>query len=89
MNHTKFYYQFEDKDFTDALLSLKTDDRLLQTLQEAVRMYRFESVSLETALRHTRRNAEGTGSQNLNYKYHMRAIEKTRTSTRCVDMNAV
>jgi hypothetical protein len=63
---------------------LETDDRLLQTLQEAVRMYRFESVSLETALRHTRRNAEETGSQNLNYKYHMQAIEKTRTSARCV-----
>jgi hypothetical protein len=89
VNHTKFYYQLEDKDFTDALLSLETDDRLLQTLQEAVRMYRFKSVSLETALRHTRRNAEGSGSQNQNYKYRMQAIEKTRTSTRCVDMNAV
>jgi hypothetical protein len=89
VNHAKFYYQLEDKDFTDALLSLKTDDRLLQTLQEAIRMYRFEGIGLETALRHTRRNAEGTGSQNLNYQYHMQAIQKTSTSARCVNMNAV
>ena len=84
VKHAKFYYQLEDKEFTDALLSLRTDERLLQTLQEAVRMHRFENVPLETALRHTRCNAEGTGTQNLNYKYHMQAIGKTLAAARRV-----
>ena len=89
VNHPRFYYQLQDAGFTEALLALKTDDLLLQTLQETVRKYRAGSITLEEALRYTRCNAEGTGTQNLNYKYHMQAIEKTRTSTRCVDMNAV
>ncbi len=76
--HSKFYYQLEDKEFGDALLELKTDDRLLLTLQEAVRMFRTGRVSLHAALRHTRANAEGTGSQNLNYRYHMAALEQAR-----------
>jgi hypothetical protein len=88
VKHRRFYYQLEDQEFTDALLSLRTDDRLLQTLQEAVRMHRFENVPLETALRHTRRNAEGTGTQNLNYKYHMHAIEKTLAGGSLRGMNA-
>ena len=84
VKHRRFYYQLEDQEFTDALLSLRTDDRLLQTLQEAVRMYRFENIPLVTALRHTRRNAAGTGTQNLNHKYHMQLIEKTLAAARLV-----
>jgi hypothetical protein len=39
-------------------------------------MYRGGDVSLQTALAHTRHNAELTGSQNLNYRYHMEALER-------------
>jgi hypothetical protein len=76
VNHPKFYYQLQDPGFTEALLALHTDDLLLQTLQQAIRMYRAGSVTLEQALRYTRQNAAGTGTQNLNYRYHMQVIEE-------------
>lgn len=81
INHRKFYYQLEDPAFTEALLALDTKGILLQTLQRAIRMYRAGSLTLEEALRYSRRNAEGTGTQNLNYRYHMQMIEEARTST--------
>ena len=81
LNHPKFYYQLQDPGFTEALLVLQTDDLLLQTLQQAIRMYRARSVTLKEALRYTRRNAAGTGTQNLNYQYHMQVLEAARTST--------
>jgi hypothetical protein len=80
VNHSKYYYQLQDGGFTEALLALKTQDLLLQTLQEAIRMYPAGSVPLEEALQYTRRNAAGTGTQNLNYKYHMQLIKEAQTS---------
>ena len=80
VKHPKFYYQLQDPGFTEALLALDTEDLLLQTLQHAIRMYRSGSFTLEQALRYTRQNAAGTGTQNLNYKYHIRVIEEARTS---------
>jgi hypothetical protein len=82
IDHRKFYYQLEDPAFTESLLALDTDDVILRTLQRAIRMYRGGSVTLKDALRYTRRNAEGTGTQNLNYKYHMQAIREARRSAR-------
>jgi hypothetical protein len=82
ITHRKYYYQLQDAGFTDALLALQTDDLILQHLQTAVRMYRAGSATLEEALQHARHNAEGTGSQNLNYKYHMQVIEEARTAAR-------
>jgi len=81
VNHRKFYYQLQDAEFTEALLALPSDDLLLQTLQQAIRMYRAGSVTLEQALRYTRQNAAGTGTQNLNYRYHMQVIEEARIAT--------
>src|SRR5262249_9149426 len=83
VNHSKFYYQLQDAGFTDALLALETGEPLLQTLQEAVRMYRAGEATLAQAVRYSRQNAEGTGTQNLNYKYHMQAIEKARVAAGC------
>ena len=80
VNHPKFYYQLQDAGFTEALLALRTQDVLLQTLQEAIRRYRAGSVSWQEALQYTRRNAAGTGTQNLNYEYHMQAIKEARRS---------
>jgi hypothetical protein len=81
VNHHKFYYQLQDAGFTEALLALPTDDLLLQTLQQAIRMYRAGSITLAQALRYTRQNAVGTGTQNLNYRYHMQALKTARTAT--------
>jgi hypothetical protein len=79
VNHSKFYYQLQDAEFSEALLALNTTDPVLQTLQKALRMYRAGIVTLEEALLYTRQNVEETGTQNLNYKYHMHAIEKSLT----------
>ena len=80
VEHQKFYYQLQDAGFTEGLLALDTDDLLLQTLQQAVRMYRSGKVNLEEALRFTRRNGAGTGTQDLNYKYHMQVIKQAQSS---------
>jgi hypothetical protein len=78
LNHSKFYYQLDDPGFTEALLALKTDDLLLRTLQDAVRMYQDGSLTKQEALRYTRRNPQGTGTQNLNFKYHIEAVRAAR-----------
>jgi hypothetical protein len=46
-------------------------------------MYRAGEVTLAQALRYSRQNTEGTGTQNLNYKYHMQVIEKARAAAGC------
>jgi hypothetical protein len=78
LRHPRFYYQLQDPDFTDALLAARADDPILQSLQEAIRMYRAGSVGLSEALLYTRQNAAGTGTQNLNYRHHMEVLEKAR-----------
>jgi hypothetical protein len=82
VKHAKFYYQLQDSGFTDALLALETDEPLLKTLKEAIRMYRTGTATLTQALRYTRENAGGTGTQNLNYKYHMEVINNARSGLR-------
>jgi hypothetical protein len=89
VKHARFYYQLEDPAFTEALLDLETDEPLLQTLQRAVAMYRAGTVTLAQALRYTRENSAGTGTQNLNYKYHMEVIEKARVAKDGTDMRPV
>jgi hypothetical protein len=81
LRHPRFYYQLEDPTFTEGLLALSTDDPSLQALQEAVRMYRAGMVTLTEALVHSRRNDSGTGTQNLNYRYHMDALERARAAS--------
>jgi hypothetical protein len=88
LNHGKFYYQLQDPGFAEALLALETDEPLLQALKRAVQMYRAGTLTLTQALGYTRSNAEGTGTQNLNYKYHMEVIEKTRCSYYGADPSA-
>jgi hypothetical protein len=74
LNHAKFYYQLQDREFGDELLALDSREVSIQNLQRAVSMYRAGS-SLEDALSYTRRNAERTGTQNLNFRYHMEMID--------------
>jgi len=78
LKHDKHYYQLEDPRFTDALLARKTDDPLLMSLQEAIRLYRGGSLSLHDALRYTRSNPTRTGTQDLNYRYHLEALSRVR-----------
>jgi hypothetical protein len=74
LRHGKFYFQLEDREFTDRMLEYETDDPILQTLQRAILLHRRGTLTLRQALRYTRNNAEGTGTQNLNYRLHLRYL---------------
>ena len=71
ISHGRFYYQLEDAEFTAKMLAYQTESPVLTALQEAIRQYQAGSMTFQQALHHTRRNAGGTGTQNLNYRYHM------------------
>lgn len=71
MRHARRYYQLVDEGFTSAMLKRRVDDPILGALQEAIRMYASGQMNLEEALRYTRQNPKRTGSQDLNYTYHM------------------
>ena len=76
LRHRVFYYQLEDRAFTDRILALRTDDPALCSLQEAIEMYRSGAMTLVEALGHARRNAHLSGTQNLNYRYHIEGIRR-------------
>lgn len=78
LKHRRFYFQLEDPTFTDGVLRLRTEDPLLRTLQQAIEMYRAGRLTREEALQYTRQNPAGTGTQNLNYRYHVEAIKKAQ-----------
>ncbi|MGH7962492.1 MAG: hypothetical protein ACRERD_11815, partial [Candidatus Binatia bacterium] len=71
IEHEKYYYQLVDNEFTRLMLGYQTDDPILTALKKAITMYREKNLSFDQALTYTRKNIEGTGTQNLNYKYHM------------------
>ena len=74
IKHEKYYYQLVDDEFTTLMLNCETDDPILTTLKKAITMYREGKLSLEEALTYSRRNSDGAGTQNLNYKYHMKYL---------------
>ncbi len=71
IKHEKYYYQLLDDEFTTLMLNYKMDDPILNSLKKAITKYREGELNLELALTYTRRNSDGSGTQNLNYKYHM------------------
>jgi hypothetical protein len=71
MRHARRYYQLVDEGFTSAMLKRHVDDPILGALQEAIRMYASGQMDLQQALKYTRQNPKRTGSQDLNYAYHM------------------
>jgi hypothetical protein len=71
MPHARRYYQLVDEGFTSAMLQRRVDDPILGALQDAIRMYARGQLDLEQALKYTRHNPKRTGSQDLNYAYHM------------------
>lgn len=71
MRHARRYYQLVDEGFTSAMLQRRVDDPILVALQEAIQMYASGQISLEQALKYTRQNPKRTGTQDLNYRYHM------------------
>lgn len=77
INHKKFYFQFEDEEFTTQMLKFRTNDPILQNLQQAITMYREKTISLTEAILYTRKNTEGTGSQDLDYLFHMKYLNKS------------
>jgi hypothetical protein len=77
--HEKYYYQLVDDEFTTLMLNYETDDPILNALKKAIVMYREGELSLKRALTYTRKNSDGTGTQNLNYKYHMKYLNNSES----------
>ncbi|HXJ84914.1 MAG TPA: hypothetical protein VMS64_40255, partial [Candidatus Methylomirabilis sp.] len=78
LEHRKYYFQLLDDEFTQALRAHDTDDPILNALKMAIAMHRGGTASLQEALQYTRRNAAGTGTQNLNYRYHMEYLREAQ-----------
>jgi hypothetical protein len=81
LTHDKYYFQLVDDEFTRALLRYDVDEPILNALKKAIAMYQAGHVTLAQALEYTRKNPEGTGTQNLNYAYHMRYLNEARRAS--------
>lgn len=73
--HAKYYYQLQDEAFTARMLDYQTSDPALRSLKHAIWMYRHERMSLPEAIRYCRRNANKSGTQDLNWQYHVRYLK--------------
>lgn len=78
LTHRKYYFQLVDEEFTSSLLRYEVNDPILGALKKAIVMYRAGEMSLAQALQYSRRNPEGTGTQNMNYAYHMKYLNRNR-----------
>jgi hypothetical protein len=76
IQHNSFYFQIEDRLFTDLLLDLETDDPVIRSLQFAVREYRRGAFSISEALRYSRKNPRREGTQDMNWRYHIRYLPR-------------
>lgn len=74
LEHRRYYYQFENAEFTAGLLKQKPDSPEISALQHAIRAYQSGRMTLPKALAYSRRNPEGNGTQNLNWRYHMKYL---------------
>jgi hypothetical protein len=79
LKHDKFYYQIADEEFATKMLQFQTNNPVLNTLKEAITLYRANKhISIKNALRTSRRNASGKGSADLNYSFHLDNIKTAR-----------
>jgi hypothetical protein len=60
--------------FTDLLLKMEADDPVLRSLQFAVQEYQRGVFSIREALRYSRKNPLREGTQDMNYRYHIRYL---------------
>jgi hypothetical protein len=74
LEHDKYLFQIEDPQFTDLLLKMETDDPVLRSLQFAVEAHRRGALSVREALRYSRQNPRREGTQDMNYRYHVRYL---------------
>jgi hypothetical protein len=72
--HQRFYFQIEDRLFTELLLKMETDDPVIRSLQFAVREHQRGAFSITEALRYSRKNPRREGTQDMNYRYHIRYL---------------
>jgi hypothetical protein len=77
--HLTYYYQLLDEEFTAGLLAHPANDPVLEAHRTAIGRLRRGEFTLQQALDYTRQNAEGTGTQNLNYRLHMRGMAEADT----------
>ena len=82
LTHAKYYFQLVDEEFTSGLLRQEVDDPILSALKSAIAMYREGKATLHQALQYTRKNRERTGTQDLNYAYHMKYLGRARRDRR-------
>jgi hypothetical protein len=82
VTHGRYYFQLVDEEFTTSVLRHAVDDPILGALRKAISMYHTGQITLAEALEYTRKNPERTGTQNLNYQYHMKYLEQARTEAR-------
>ena len=59
---------------------------ILNTLKTAITMYRVGKLNFQQALTYTRRNSDGTGTQNFNYKYHMKYLNDSKLNSSSEDV---
>jgi len=70
LEHGRYYYQLEDEEFASRMLALDTDNEVLKTLKEAIRLYRGEAgLSVSDALRVSRKNTGGRGVSDISVNY--------------------
>jgi len=55
-------------------LKMETDDPVIRSLQFAVREHRRGTFSIFEALRYSRQNPQREGTQDMNYRYHVRYL---------------
>jgi hypothetical protein len=74
LQHRRFLFQIEDRPFTDLLLKMETDDPVIRSLQFAILEHRRGAFSISEALHYSRQNPRREGTQDMNYRYHIRYL---------------
>ena len=71
LEHGRYYYQLEDTEFANKMLAFDTDNEALQTLKEAIRLYRSDrGLSVNDAVRMSRKSQGARGVSDISVEYH-------------------
>ena len=75
LEHGRYYYQLEDAEFARGFLAFHTENEALQTLKEAIRLYRDgNGLAVNEALRLSRKNTVTRGVSDISVDYHTKMI---------------
>jgi hypothetical protein len=77
LKHKKFYYQIEDEEFSTKMLEYKTNNPVLNALKESINLYRANNnISVQEAVRLSRKNEYDSGTADINYSFHLENIRE-------------